>query len=176
MYIPGRLAVGYLASAAVARFRHRSPRIRTEILPALVGALTPDLVDKVLYLLELYEHSRAAGHSAFILLGLTLGWLVLRRLGIRWALPFGMWVLGIASHFAADLANDLIGGLSHHSRAFSTWFAWPLMTPSDWEFRFDSTLLPDLYGVTVLEIMAVALAAALAVRMHWAGPARKASS
>ena len=29
------------------------------------------------------------------------------------------------------------------------------MTPSDWEFRFDSTFLPDLYAVTVLEVVAV---------------------
>ena len=175
MFIPGHLAVGYLAAAATAGLR-RPPRLRPEVLPALLGAVTPDIVDKSAQLIGLYTHSRGVGHSAFTLLGLTLGWQVLRRLGTRWTLPFGMWVLGIASHFAADLANDLIGGLSHHSRAFSTWFAWPLMTPSDWEFRFDSTLLPDLHGVTVLEIVAVALAAALAVRIRWVGSTSKASS
>ena len=116
MFIPGHLAVGYLAATATARLRNRPPRLRTEVLPALLGAVTPDIVDKSAQLLGLY------------------------------------------------------------SRPFSTGFAWPLMTPTDWEFRFDSTLLPDLHGVTVLEIMAVALAAALAVRMRWAGSASKASS
>jgi len=72
MLIPGHLAAGVLVVAA-ARGVRRRPSLSRALLPALIGALTPDLIDKPLQFLGLVSGSRTVAHSpSFVAAGAAL--------------------------------------------------------------------------------------------------------
>jgi hypothetical protein len=90
---------------------------------------------------------------------------------------FGFWVLGVASHTVADLADDALRGLMRGGMVTSSWFAWPWATPythvfrvrepwitAEWVARLDAVT----GGTSPLEI-AVLLAAGLWVAVRMAG-------
>jgi len=147
-----------LAAAGRARRLGRAPHLGSEVLPALLGALTPDLIDKPLLYAGVYVHGRSIGHSLVFLLACVLVWAVVRRGGRRAAVPAGMWVLGIASHFVVDFADDLVRGLLTGSLVVSSWFIWPLGTPSTWDHNPRIALLPGYDGPTPLEFLAIGVA------------------
>jgi len=163
--VPGHLATAVLAAVAGARVRGgvvrgsgaRAPAsLRWMLLPAALGALTPDLIDKSRMAMGGSIYGRTIGHSALFLVAITavwvgwmgwMGWMRVRRrrLGSLDAaspssspgLPtaFGFWVLGVASHTVADLADDALRGLMRGGMVSSSWFAWPWATPYTHVFR-----------------------------------------
>lgn len=166
MFIPGHLSAGYLAAAVSAGVRGRAPRLRTEILPVTLGALTPDLIDKSAEFVGIYGHSRGVGHSLVFLAAVWIGWRLLRRWGSVSAHPVAMWVLGIASHLAADLTNDIGRAFLYARNLVSSWFAWPWATPDGLEIPLGFTAFPDVRGLTPFEVMLTAVAVLVAVRLH----------
>jgi hypothetical protein len=90
--------------------------------PMYVGCLLPDLIDKPLYYALLWLHrlpplitgTRTFGHTGLFLLGLLLLAVLARR---PWA-----WALfaGVATHFALDIAGELVTGADPES---SIWLA-----------------------------------------------------
>jgi hypothetical protein len=135
------------------------------VIPVLLGGLTPDLLDKPLLYFGAYVHGRSIGHSLVFLGAAAVLWWSLRRFGRRGALPVGMWVLGIASHFVADFADDFVRGVLGGSLIVASWFIWPLGTPSTWDYSPGIALLPRYGGTTPLEVFTIALAILVAVRV-----------
>jgi len=158
--------VAWLAAAGRAHRLGRPPDIRTEVVPVLLGSLTPDLIDKPLLLAGVFVHGRSIGHSLTFLLACLVGLYLVRRLSETAAVPTGMWVLGIATHFLADFADDLVGGLLSGSLILSSWFIWPFGTPSTWDYRPGIALIPGYGGFTPLEAAVVAAAIVVAVRLR----------
>jgi len=89
---------------------------------------------------------------------------------------FGFWVLGVATHSVADLADDALRGLTQGGQVASSWFAWPWATPYTHVLRAPEPVLTFetlgplgawLQGwsapVTLLE------AAVLVLAVGWAG-------
>jgi len=132
-----------------ARVRH-PVSLRWMLLPAALGALTPDLLDKSRMALGGSIYGRTIGHSLLFLVAITavwVGWMRVRRwrgedsadpAGSTAASPgsgpgrytgFGFWVLGVASHAVVDLADDALRGLMRGGLVTSSWFAWPWATP-----------------------------------------------
>jgi|GEM_PF-3524395 len=180
MLIPGHLATAVLAGVGVARLGGRRASVRWMLLPAALGALTPDLLDKSRMALGGSIYGRTIGHSTLFLLGITLVWAVWtgvrrRRRASAGADPkargrgasassgssrgasrgapqgasprpalstaFGFWVLGVATHSVADLADDALGGLMRGGMVTSSWFAWPWATPYTHVFRVREPVL-----------------------------------
>jgi len=176
MLIPGHLATAVLAGVGVARLGGRRASVRWMLLPAALGALTPDLLDKSRMALGGSIYGRTIGHSTLFLLGITLVWAVWtgvrrRRRASAGADPkargrgasassgassgappgasprpalatvFGFWVLGVATHTVADLADDALGGLMRGGMVTSSWFAWPWATPYTHVFRVREPVL-----------------------------------
>ena len=211
MLVPGHLATAVLAAVVVAQLRRRggaapgsqrsaradAPRsarasarhpgsVRWMLLPAALGALTPDLLDKSRLALGGSIYGRTIGHSLLFLVAITavwVGWMLLRRrrlasvdadpaargsaasaspsaspsaslsaslsaspsaspsaslsasLSPGLSTAFGFWVLGVASHAVADLADDALRGLLRGGMVTSSWFAWPWATPYTHVFR-----------------------------------------
>ena len=169
MYLPGHLAAGVLAAAALTlrsgpagkgmgpagqgpagqgpngQGLDRSALLLTIFLPAALGGITPDLIDKSILALGGSVYGRTIGHSLLFLAGVTAGWALARRVGLLsygragfWRAGFGwaafgravgFWALGVASHLAADLADDALRGLLRGGIVWSSWFAWPVATP-----------------------------------------------
>jgi len=164
--IPGHISTAWLVAVVYARRRGRLPDLPTEVIPAVLGALTPDLIDKPLLYAGVFRHGRSIGHSLVFLLAGAALFLVVRRTGSRWAVPLGMWVLGIASHFAADLADDLVSGFLSGGIVISSWFGWPLTTPSTWDWRSGTALWPGYPLMTPLEYAVIGLAVWTAFRLR----------
>ena len=169
MYIPGHMATAALVAAGVRRVTSRELRVRWVILPAVLGGLSPDLVDKPLQLLGLMRGGRTIGHSLFVLGALACVWGLWRSFGPRREkapdarTAFGFWVFGIFTHHLADLADDALRSVLGGGRLFSSWFLWPVRRQYDWSIRLPEPLLPEGWGVwpwalTPLEIAVVLLA------------------
>ena len=126
MYLPGHLAAGFLAVGARSLMTGRTMDVRRQLWPALVGALTPDIIDKPLDVVGITAYSRGPGHSVFLLMGLWLWWRGLRRRGSRWATPVGWWIVGIGTHLGVDLINDMMRGLEQRGFFYAGWPFWPL--------------------------------------------------
>jgi hypothetical protein len=176
--VPGHLATAALAAVAVAgvarvRGGPRAPvSLQWMLLPAALGALTPDLIDKSRMALGGSIYGRTIGHSVLFLAAITAVWVAWTWLRRRLRAPglstaFGFWVLGVASHAVADLADDALRGLMRGGMVTSSWFAWPWATPythvararepwitAEWVSRLDAVT----GGISPLEI-AVLLAA-----------------
>ena len=222
MLVPGHLATAALAAvavAAVARVRGglRAPvSLQWMLLPAALGALTPDLIDKSRMALGGSIYGRTIGHSVLFLVAITavwvgwMGWMRVQRRRLAsvdaasvgadpaargrtgsaspgasssastspgLSTAFGFWVLGVASHTVADLADDALRGLMRGGMVTSSWFAWPWATPythvarvrepwitAEWVARLDGVT----GGTSPLEIT-VLLAAGLWVVVRVAG-------
>ncbi len=146
MYLPGHLSAAVLA-AGVLTLRsggvvpagqgvRRSTLLLTVLLPAALGGVTPDLIDKSILALGGSVYGRTIGHSLLFLGGVTAAWVLVRRLGpAGLGRPVGFWALGVASHLAADVADDALRGLLRGGIVGSSWFAWPLATPYAYVLR-----------------------------------------
>ena len=188
MFIPGHLATGALMAAGAERSLGRPLSFRWALLPALLGALTPDLVDKSLMYLGVFSSGRSVGHSVVVLAALTLVWLALRfarrtphHRRSRASSAFGFWVLGIASHHLADFVDDAARSLLRDSTAITGRSFWPLFGPRDHRIPLPEALAwpPDWpqwpWTVTPLEaavVAAVLVWAIVALRARAAIPSR----
>jgi hypothetical protein len=111
MLFPTHLVVGYLCA------------LRWDLAPSVVvvGAALPDVIDKSVAMVGLYDLYHSAGHSAFAVLLLTPAALALgRRAAALW--------MGWTAHLPLDALNMVLNG-----RPDDVWFlAWPLIehTPS----------------------------------------------
>lgn len=170
MYIPGHLSVGYLLVSAHSRARGTPPRPILEVAPALLGTLTPDIIDKSLYFLDITGHGRTLGHSFLTLGGLILGWWVMRRLGREsWEAPLramGFWLLGIASHLGIDFLDDALRGFLHGRQVITTWFLWPVLEAGDWRWESAVALVSASRTWLYFEAFVVAMAV-VAATLDW---------
>lgn len=169
MEIVGHLAFGYLACAGPALAKRRPVDIEAALLPALIGALTPDLIDKPLVALEVFSSSRALGHSLLLLGG---GWVIWRLLRSRGSGISGIawwWTVGIASHFAGDLFNDVIRGLEGRGYLVTVWFDWPLsmqeLLKLDYSLGAEVRVHPTLSSFQI-GVFALTLAVMIASRRY----------
>ncbi len=149
---PGHLAVGYLLSR-----RGGPPRVASRILPALLGTLVPDLVDKPAMWIGLTPYGRTVGHSAIVWAALSLAWAVAfwRRSSAAGTVA-GFVLLGALSHLVIDLVDDIAEGLERSGYVFSAWFGWPFTNPDMWNIRSPHVLEPMAHAVTTLELVTVA--------------------
>lgn len=166
MYIPGHVAVAYLAGRAV---EARTPLDRASVTPGLyccvvLGALFPDLIDKPRMYLGLTVYGRTLGHSlvAFAVVGLV--WVGLRLARRRGARAFGWFLGGWATHFGADVVDDLVAGVWHSGRVWSLWFLGPWWDADDLYLRVEPVLGWGWSGYSVLEVGVVAVAVVMAHR------------
>ena len=146
MFVFGHIGIGRKLASPWSR---DLPRV-----PLVVGMLLPDLIDKPLYYVRLWDYvscTRTFGHTGLLLLLLLLcGYLVRSRA----LLALG---LGDATHLLLDWAFDGFG----HEVGSSTWMAmtWPLY--GEFEHSFTSVadhaaslLVPP---VVVAEVIGLAL-------------------
>ena len=156
--------MGFLVAAGPAVARRRRLDVGHALIPALIGSVTPDVIDKSLHLLELVEQSRSVGHSLLFLALLYLIWRILRTRGVDFARPFGWWTAGVASHIFADFSNDLFRGMEARGFFFSSWMGWPLVdfdaVEIVWEIGEYIRIHPT---ITSLEISVYALTLVVAI-------------
>ena len=173
MYLPGHLAMGYLVAAGPAVARRRPLDVRYALIPALIGSVTPDAIDKPLHALEWIDHSRAVGHSLFFLLLLYLIWRILRARDIDFARPFGWWTAGVASHFFADFSNDIFRGIEARGFFFSSWMGWPVVEFEAlqivWELGEHIQVHPTFTSLEIA-VYALTLVVAMASRRYQKSP------
>ena len=162
---PGHLAVALL-SARYLLPKRSGVSARTLAVVTMVGALTPDLIDKPLMWLGLTPYGRSVGHAliCWMWLGLIALLWPIKRSGLKPLLL--AWVLGGFSHLIADLADDLIGALLYTPIAWSAWSLWPWFTPDDLQWRAGLALWPCRNCWTPLELLII-LWALLSQRVSW---------
>jgi hypothetical protein len=152
MQFVGHVAAGALAGAGVAHLKRKPPKLLAILLPAALGGITPDLVDKTIFGLEASVYGRTVGHSLVVFLGLVMCWFLLRKMRAHSLCGvIGYWALGIATHLAGDLADDALQGLLHGGHVTASWYAWPLATPYAWVVRNPSPLGVWPWAMTPLE-------------------------
>ena len=164
MYTSGHLAMGYLAAAGPALAHKRVLDVQQALIPALVGAATPDLIDKPLHALGLITYSRGLGHSIFFFAAVLVlwRWIKHRRPGL--SRPMGWWIIGIGTHFFADVINDFFRGLEARGFLFSGWLGWPITCTRDLTVLFDLGREIRIHPTfTSLEIAIFALALVVAI-------------
>ncbi len=133
MHVVGHIAVGQLLAWPPGQ---KFDGGRT--FAVILGALTPDLIDKSLKLFGVYPWGRTVGHSVFfwILIALIAALASERGRGAR----LTAFALGGFSHMIADFADDLVGGLHYTGYLVSAWFTWPYFNP-------------DLYPITAAPVL-----------------------
>ncbi len=147
---PGHLAMAYFA------VRQTAPdRVRPGVAAlAMLGALLPDFIDKTLLVVGVFPWGRTVGHSLIVwaLLGgiLTIAFATLRP----WPPARGLGI-GVGSHFVADAVDDVFAGFLQTSYPLTSWFAWPVANPDQWEWRVLPLLRRPETIPTMLEIAAV---------------------
>ncbi len=165
MYLTGHVASSLLVAAGVARVRGMRTRLRTVLLPAVLGGVTPDLLDKAILALGASRYGRTVGHSLlFLVMGLVVWAVLCDRSSRRASRPAGFWVLGVATHLLVDLADDAVRGLIAGGQAVYSFFLWPLASPYDWMLRNPNPMGVWPWTVTPLE---VAVLAGLVVWLVW---------
>jgi hypothetical protein len=136
MQVIGHLAFGAGAAKGVANLQGRAARLWGVLLPALLGCLTPDILDKAVFALQGSRYGRTIGHSLFLLAGITICWALLRAAESRtFGTVVGFFALGMATHLVGDLANDALTGLITGGQTFYTFFLWPFTDPYAWVVR-----------------------------------------
>ncbi len=160
MYLAGHLAAAYLAGRVrEIRVGLDEPAVSTGLYACLLGGgLFPDLVDKPYMYLGLSRFSRTWGHSLFAVLAIAVAWMGLRALGRRGARPFGWFLAGWTTHFAADFLDDLVAGVWYTGFLWSPWSFWPIFRADDLYWRFDPVLYACHECYTSLEFLVVGLA------------------
>lgn len=129
MYIPGHLAIGFLAAAGNALAHKRPIHIRQELYPALIGSLTPDVIDKTIKLSGISPFGRTIGHSLLTLTLLTLIWQLVSLRSNKPHPILGWWIVGIGLHIATDFFNDIVAGIYYTGYMFTAWATWPYLNP-----------------------------------------------
>jgi hypothetical protein len=123
------------------------------LLPVLVGAVLPDLIDKGLLAGGLVVGSRGVGHSLLLwAVVAALAWPVVRLRGVT---------LGGISHLLADCVDDLLAGVFHSGTLLTAWPLWPLPPARVW-VGWPSAPLPCSPCWHAVEIVAVLAAAGVA--------------
>lgn len=171
MYLPGHLAMGYLAAAGPAFATGRPLDVRYALIPALVGTVTPDAIDKPLQVLGLTATSRTLGHSLLFFVLLIVLWHWIRHRRTSFSRPFGWWIVGIGTHLAIDLVNDGFRGLEVRGYFITGWPGWPFTTTDDFQILLE--LGPEIQvhpTFTSLEIAVYALTLVLAIASRYYGP------
>lgn len=164
MYLPGHISVGYLTARTRLATRRTTTGDWGLYTCVIAGALFPDLVDKTILALDLSPYGRSVGHSLFGLLAILLVWAGQVGRSGRVAAPLAWFALGIASHLAADLFDDLVAGLVQTTYAQTSWMLWPFLTPDDWSLKIEASLYTCRTCPTLLEATAVAAALLIARR------------
>lgn len=176
MYVSGHLATAYLCTAVPALAKDRRPALWSATLPAMLGAVLPDIIDKPLHYLGLTAYTRALGHSLFFVLALGLIWTYGRwahqgRLRRRswWASGAAGWlVVGLGSHHVADLANDVVRSFEGRGLAFTGSIFWPISDHRS--FTPVYSFAPEIHPyLSVLELAIFATTAAVIAATWWVG-------
>ena len=145
--------MGYLVAATPAVATGRRLDVRHALAPALVGSITPDVIDKSLEAMQLTAYSRALGHSFLFVALLLVGWALLRHFDRGAARPFGWWTAGIVSHIVADLANDVFRSFEGRSNLFAGWPFWPITDRSQLQLSYEISEKMQIHPYfTALEI------------------------
>lgn len=163
---PGHLAVALLSAHYLLPAPRSGVSARALAIVTMIGALTPDLIDKPLMWSGLTPFGRSVGHA--LLCWAWLGLIALlwpRRRGAMRALLLA-WVLGGLSHLLADLADDLIAALLYTPIAWSAWPLWPWFTPDELQWRAGLALWPCRNCWTPLELLII-LGALWRQRVSW---------
>lgn len=167
MHIPGHLSAALLAALTWRARPLPRPWRRDVLLPALLGGVLPDLIDKPILWLGWSVHGRTVGHSVLTwsLVCLLAAWAQERRAAGRWWLT---WVAaGMGTHYLADLAEALLLGALHARHLATSWWLWPLMSPDTWNYppgHGHDPLFPDAHYWIALEALTVLVATALTAR------------
>jgi hypothetical protein len=152
MQVMGHLGAGTLAAVGVAGLRRRPAKLSAVLLPAALGGITPDLIDKAILALEFSRYGRTVGHSLVFFGGILVLWAVIRRSRAPWLGGLvGFWVLGVATHLLGDLGDDAFRGLIQGGDTVSSFFAWPFATPYAWVVRNPHPLGVWPWSLTPLE-------------------------
>ena len=171
MYLPGHLAMGYLAAAGTSLAQRRPLDVGGALLPALIGAVTPDFIDKPLDFIGITQSSRTLGHSIFFFLAaLALWWWLSNR---RWKhrRAMGWWVVGICTHLAIDFVNDAFRGLEERGFFFTAWAGWPITDASQHQILVEIGRHIRIHPLfTSVEIGVYAMTLALAIASRYYGP------
>lgn len=171
MQVLGHVAAGTLAAAGFAGIRARPVKVSTVLLPAALGGITPDLLDKAILALGWSVFGRTVGHSLVFLAVAAGFWVLLRASRARAAgAILGFWILGVGTHLAADVVDDVLRGVIHGGNTLSSFFAWPFADPYAWVVRNSQPLGVWPWAISPLEVAVLGGAAlwlALAGRRAW---------
>lgn len=164
MYISGHFAMGYLVAAGPALARRQPLDVSHVLIPALIGAAIPDIIDKPLRALDLVTYSRALGHSFFFFAALVLFWLWLRERKQKMGRLVGWGLAGMITHLIADVVNDAFRGLEARGFLFTAWLGWPITDARDMQVIFDLGRHIRIHpNFTSLEIGVFAMTLAIAI-------------
>lgn len=166
MYIPGHLAIGFLAASGNALAHKRPLDFRHELYPVLIGSLTPDIIDKSIKLFGISPFGRTIGHSLLTLVLLTLIWKFLSLRSNKHHPILGWWIIGFGLHLATDFFDDIIDGLFFTGYLFTASFTWPYLNPDMFAFRTIPLFTNCAKCTTPAEYGTVALAICVALVLH----------
>jgi hypothetical protein len=154
--------VGHAAVGALLGRRLALPRRGRWLV--LLGALTPDLLDKPAVALGLTTFGRALGHAPVTWMLVMSGWWLLARQ----ARDVRHWLIGVGSHLLADLADDALRGVLYSGYALDGWVAWPLIHSGQWYLTTTPLGLGRPWWPTPLEVGVLGAAAFLLWRARGA--------
>ena len=119
----GHLAVGYLAYAALSRWRYGEPPSAAATLAVAVGTQFPDLVDKPLaWTFQVLPSGRSLAHSLLTTAVVcVLVYAYARRHG--WTRPAVAFAVGYVTHPFADALAPLLAGEYEYIR----YLGWPVL-------------------------------------------------
>jgi hypothetical protein len=151
------LPLGHSAFSLLALRLVRPTARPSEHVAVVLGALTPDLIDKPLALLGLAETTRTVGHSVtFAVAAAALAWALVRLLPSRRAVARAF-VGGLLGHALCDLTADLEAGLLYTGRLFGRWMMWPFQDRVDGLIEIVPPMIQREF-VTAQEVVLVLLA------------------
>ena len=121
MWVTGHLSTAYLMS-------HRPRRaLAVALIACALGAFAPDIIDKALLWGGISNHGRTIGHSVLVWAIFAPVALVLSQLRDAPRKLMVWFALGVVSHFAIDMVDDLFSGVMHTGYMFSAWWGWPVI-------------------------------------------------
>ncbi|MFP4598965.1 MAG: metal-dependent hydrolase [Persicimonas sp.] len=152
--------IGHASLATLLAHRHATAEARpiaphAELYPVIFGALLPDLVDKSILYLGVSPYGRTVGHSLLVLGLCAALWCFFRVRDAGGTRAFGWMLVGWASHFIGDLANDIVAGAHYTGYLFSGWMGWPYTNPDMWEWKVAPLVAQCSGCYTGLELVVV---------------------